>query len=90
MLKRIVSLLSEASLPAACAASVLLCGASAAAGAVAAAPGAGGGGGGGTPGKGPQKGKIPGGNPGNMPGTTVEEQKRCSVTHEWKSFPVAL
>lgn len=62
------------SIPAACVASVLLCGASVAPGAAAAA--AGGGGGGGTAGKGPQKGKMPGGKPGNMPGATGEETEQ--------------
>lgn len=64
------------SLPAACVASVLLCGASVAPGAAAAAAG------GGTAGKGPQKGKMPGGKPGNMPGATGEdtEQKRSLPT----------
>lgn len=56
----------DVSLPAACVASVLLCGASVAPGAAAAAAG------GGTAGKGPQKGKMPGGKPGNMPGATGE------------------
>lgn len=60
-------------LPAACVASVLLCGASVAPGAAAAG---GGGGGGGTAGKGPQKGKMPGGKPGNMPGAIKEETQQ--------------
>lgn len=60
------------SLPAACVASVLPCGASVAPGAAAAAAA----GGGGTAGKGPQKGKMPGGKPGNIPGATAEETEQ--------------